>query len=102
LKLGRKAAGGLGLGGSTAAIYSHSQERRDLLVLDHAAVLGGPASRSIRSNGLVREQVSFRNYLRFFFLYKIRDLDSDHTPLPAAAVCRDCASSAATNYYPPQ
>jgi hypothetical protein len=37
LKLGRKAARGLGLGGSAAAIYSHSQERRDLLVLDHAA-----------------------------------------------------------------
>jgi uncharacterized membrane protein YeaQ/YmgE (transglycosylase-associated protein family) len=35
LKLGRKAARGLGLGGSAAAIYSHSQERRDLLVLDH-------------------------------------------------------------------
>ncbi|MGA8694798.1 MAG: hypothetical protein WB689_13335 [Xanthobacteraceae bacterium] len=37
LKLGRKAARGLGLGGSAAAIYSHSQERRDLLVLGHAA-----------------------------------------------------------------
>jgi hypothetical protein len=41
LKLGHKAARGLGLGGSAAAIYSHSQERRDLLVLGHAAVLGG-------------------------------------------------------------
>jgi len=30
LKLGRKAARGLGLGGSAAAIHSHSQERRDL------------------------------------------------------------------------
>jgi len=37
LKLGHKAARGLGLGGSAAAIYSHSQERRDLLVLGHAA-----------------------------------------------------------------
>jgi hypothetical protein len=37
LKLGRKAARGLGLGGSAATIYSHSQERRDLFVLDHAA-----------------------------------------------------------------
>jgi hypothetical protein len=68
LKLGRKAARGLGLGGSAAAIYSHSQERRDLLVLDHAADF---RSARIKSNGLVREQVSFRNYLRFFFLYKI-------------------------------
>jgi hypothetical protein len=37
LKLGHKAARGLGLGGSAAAIYSHSQERRDLLVFGHAA-----------------------------------------------------------------
>ena len=37
MKLGHKAARGLGLGGSAAAIYSHSQERRDLLVLGHAA-----------------------------------------------------------------
>jgi hypothetical protein len=36
LKLGRKAARGLGLGGSAAAIYSHSQERRDLFALSHA------------------------------------------------------------------
>jgi len=37
LKLGRKAACGLGLGGSAATIYSHSQERRDLFVLAHTA-----------------------------------------------------------------
>jgi hypothetical protein len=37
LKFGRKAARGRGLGGSAAAIYSHSQERRYLFVLDHAA-----------------------------------------------------------------
>ena len=37
LKFGRKAARGRGLGGSAAAIYSHSQQRRDLFVLDHAA-----------------------------------------------------------------
>jgi hypothetical protein len=35
LKLGRKAARGLGLGGSAAAIYSHSQECRDLFALGH-------------------------------------------------------------------
>jgi len=52
LKLGRKAAGSLGLGGGAAAIYSHSQERRDLFALGHALSLGGPAARSIRSNGL--------------------------------------------------
>ena len=53
LKLGRKAARGLGLGGSAAAIHSHSQERRDLFALGHALSLGGRAARSIRSNGLV-------------------------------------------------
>ena len=37
LKLGDKVARGRGLGGSAAAIFSHSQERRDLLVLGHAA-----------------------------------------------------------------
>lgn len=37
MKLGRKPARGLGLGGSAATIYRHSQERRDLFVLDHAA-----------------------------------------------------------------
>lgn len=42
LKLGRKAARGLGLGGSAAAIYSHSQECRDLFSLGHALSLGGP------------------------------------------------------------
>jgi hypothetical protein len=52
LKLGRKAARGLGLGGSAAAIYSHSQERRDFFSLAHALSLGGPAARSIRANGL--------------------------------------------------
>jgi hypothetical protein len=36
LKLGRKAARGNGLGGSAAAIYSHSQECSDLFVLGHA------------------------------------------------------------------
>jgi len=51
LKLGRKAARSLGLGGSAAAIYSHSQERRDLLVLGHAADFRWSAARSIRSNG---------------------------------------------------
>jgi len=51
LKLGHKAARGLGLGGSAAAIYSHSQERRDLLVLGHAADFRWGAARSIRSNG---------------------------------------------------
>jgi hypothetical protein len=70
LKLGRKGARGLGLSGSAAAIYSHSQERRDLFVLGHALSLGGAAP-SIQSNGLVREQISFWNYFRFFFLYKI-------------------------------
>ncbi len=53
LKLGRKAARGLGLGGSAAAIYSHSQERRDLFALRHALSLGGGMALSIRSNGLV-------------------------------------------------
>src|SRR6516165_3634283 len=51
LKLGRKAA--LGLGDSAAAIHSHSQERRDLFALGHALSLGGRLARSIRSNGLV-------------------------------------------------
>ncbi len=51
MKLGHKAARGLGLGGSAAAIYSHSQERRDLLVLGHAADFRWGAARSIRSNG---------------------------------------------------
>jgi hypothetical protein len=36
LKLGRKAARGLGFGGSAAAIYSHSQKCRDLFALNHA------------------------------------------------------------------
>ena len=45
LKLGRKAARGLGLGGSAAAIYSHSQERRDLFAPGHALSLGGRATR---------------------------------------------------------
>jgi hypothetical protein len=36
LKLGHKAARGLGLGSSAATIYRHSQERRDLLVPGHA------------------------------------------------------------------
>jgi hypothetical protein len=53
LKLGRKAARGLGLGGSATAIYGHSQERRDLFALCHALSLGGCATRSIRPNGLV-------------------------------------------------
>jgi hypothetical protein len=53
LKLGRKAARGLGLGDSAAAIYSHSQERSDLFALGHALSLDRPAARSIRSNGLV-------------------------------------------------
>jgi hypothetical protein len=39
LKLGRKAARGLGLGGSAAAIYSHSQKCRDLFALGHALTL---------------------------------------------------------------
>jgi len=53
LKLGRKAARGLGLGCSAAAIHSHSQERRDLFALGRALSLGGRLARSIRSNGLV-------------------------------------------------
>jgi hypothetical protein len=53
LKLGRKAARDLGLGGSAAAIHSHSQERGDLFALGHVLSLGGRAARSIRSNGLV-------------------------------------------------
>jgi len=53
LKLGRKAARGLGLSDSAAAIHSHSQERRDLFALGHALSLGGHAARSIQSNGLV-------------------------------------------------
>jgi hypothetical protein len=40
-KLGRKPTRGLRLGGSAAAIYSHSQERRDLFVLGHALSLAG-------------------------------------------------------------
>jgi hypothetical protein len=43
----------LGLGGSATAIYSHSQERRDLFVFGHALSLGGRAAHSIQSNGLV-------------------------------------------------
>jgi hypothetical protein len=52
-KLCRKAARGLGLGGSAAAIYSHSQERSDFFVLSHALSLGGRAAHSIQPNGLV-------------------------------------------------
>ncbi len=37
LKLGNKPARGLCLGGRAAAIDGHSQERRDLFVLGHAA-----------------------------------------------------------------
>jgi hypothetical protein len=44
LKLGHKAARGFGLSGSAAAIFSHSQERRDLFVLGHALSLGGRAA----------------------------------------------------------
>jgi len=55
LKLGRKAARGLGLGGGAATIYSHSQERRDFFALGHALSLDGRAASSIRSNGLVLE-----------------------------------------------
>lgn len=36
LKLGRKAASGLGLGGGAAAIHGHSQEGRDFFALGHA------------------------------------------------------------------
>jgi hypothetical protein len=61
LKLGRKAARGFGLSGSAAAIYSHPQERRNLFVLGHALSLGGRATRSIRSNGLVREREQHRH-----------------------------------------
>jgi hypothetical protein len=46
LKLGREAARGLGLGGSAAAIHSHSQESRDLFAPGHALSLGGPAARA--------------------------------------------------------
>src|SRR5215467_7110432 len=53
LKLSRKAASGVRLGGSAAAIHGHLQERRDLFALGHALSLGGRAARSIRSNGLI-------------------------------------------------
>src|SRR5215471_8231369 len=56
LKLGRKAARGLGLGGCAAAIHSHSQERRDLFALGHALSLGGRgAFNSVERLSLVRE-----------------------------------------------
>jgi hypothetical protein len=48
LKLGRKVSRGLSLGGSAAAIYSHSQERRDLFVLGHALSLGRRADTAFR------------------------------------------------------
>jgi len=54
LKLGRKAARGLGLGGSAAAIHSHySGAPRSFFTLGHALSLCGRAARSIRSNGFV-------------------------------------------------
>src|SRR5215472_4788600 len=53
LKLSRKAARGVRLGGSAAAIHGHPQERRDLFALGHTLSLGGRAARSIRSNGLI-------------------------------------------------
>ena len=37
MKLGCKATSSFGLGGSASAIYSHSQQGRDLFVLVHAA-----------------------------------------------------------------
>jgi len=83
LKLGRKAARGLGLGGSAATIYSHSQERRDLFVLDHAAdsrwarALFNSVERPSSRTGELSELFSA-------FYIKFRYLDSEHTPLPAA------------------
>ena len=85
LKLGRKAARGIGLGGSAAAIYGHSQERRDLFALGHALSLGGRATRSIRSNGLVREQIRFWNCFRLYI--KSRVFDCNYPPPPAIVVC---------------
>ena len=83
MKLGRKAARGLGLGGSAATIYSHSQERRDLFVLDHAA-----DSRWARALFNSVERLSSRtgelSELFSAFYIKFRYLDSEHTPLPAA------------------
>jgi hypothetical protein len=71
LKLGRKAARGLGLGGGAAAIYSHSQERRDLFLLDHAADSrwAHAAFNSVERPSLRTGELS--DLFRFFFLYKV-------------------------------
>ena len=86
MKLGRKAARGLGLGGSAATIYSQSQERRDLFLLDHAtdfrwarAAFNSVERPSLRTGELPE-------LFRFFFLYKISVFDSEHTLLPAVAI----------------
>jgi hypothetical protein len=89
LKLGRKAARGLGLGGSAATIYSHSQERRDLFLLDHATDLRGAraAFNSVERPSLRTGELP--ESFRFFFLYKISVFDSEHTllsRLPAVAI----------------
>jgi hypothetical protein len=79
LKLGRKAARGLGLGGSAATIYSHSQERRD-----HATDFRGAraAFNSVERPSLRTGELP--ELFRFFFLYKISVFDSEYTLLPAS------------------
>jgi hypothetical protein len=82
LKLGRKAARGLGLGGSAATIYSHSQERRDLFLLDHATDFRGAraAFNSVERPSLRTGELP--ELFRFFFLYKISVFDSEYRCFP--------------------
>jgi len=74
LKLGRKAARGLGLSGGAAAIYSHSLEGRDLFTPGHAVSLGKHTAHSIRSNGLYPSQkAGFSPRLRYQIFTKVGD-----------------------------